>query len=606
MLIYKIRGLKNFEKLHKDYFELLLNALSENELLSSKISEIVITDDIEGEIKRHSSERFREPKLTISREYRAVAKTVDFDGKKKVFLDANYVNYTNKYAPQIFFEQLIELYAEGLISSKYTVPETFEPNTPLTDVTKIFFYQWATKIVANDTEKKVSFEQEKIHVDVKMYVDTFKRNIRKIHYKHQEDLSIDKFWIDVLMELDSFIRRCLDVKCDDGKFDKLQEFEKIIPLLLMEIELQTDNLIKNKELEISQIKNYLLEILKICFIEIPSENPMNVKIIESPKKLFKGNLTDTEPRIVAFMDILGFSAIIEEYDSDEASNILNELHDALNLAVENALENIQNSKALTELKEFLEYRMFSDCICISLPYIEYGNDFHIQFNSLSTVVKSYQFIMMQKGFFVRGGISVGSYFSDKNMIFSGGLVSAYHLDKGTPVVAVHKNVIERLRYNYKKNSKDLIFNGSLIYASQEPEKIFVNPFELLDNSAKHFSYIQYSIDDMIKESENGSSDPLDEITNSIMKMTKTITDPIFRYAKSQMTSENLNIGKEEILKQVNKQIDKHNELLSKPNLTNREREELEKIISKYEFLQQLCNWSLKKGEDGNFLSYHFD
>ena len=80
--------------------------------------------------------------------------------------------------------------------------------------------------------------------------------------------------------------------------------------------------------------------------------------VETPKKLFKNNIVDTEPRIVAFIDILGFSAIIEEYDSDNYSNILNELHDTLEMAVKVSIENMTDPKMQTDLKEYLEYRMF--------------------------------------------------------------------------------------------------------------------------------------------------------------------------------------------------------------------------------------------------------
>jgi hypothetical protein len=605
MITYKIYNHPKFEELHVDYFNSLVDSIYRNQILSVNIDEIIITDDIEGEIQRYSSTRFREPKLTRSREYKAVAKTVDFEGKKKIFFDAQFVNGYNKYTPQIFFEQLIEVYADDLVSHRYKVSHQFYPNTPLLEVVKILFHQWATKVVANASEKMLSFEQELIHSDVKMFVDSFKRNIRKLHYKHQDDLLLDAFWIDVLMELDHFVRRCLDVKFDNGSFENLQEFSDIIPSLLNQIEHESLKLIKGEDLEFSQIHKSILSTLKKCFIEIPSENPMNVQVIDSPKKLFKGNIVDTELRIVAFMDILGFSSIIQEYDSDKTSNILNELHDALNLAVEWAIENTKDSKAQTDLKDFLEYRMFSDCICISLPYIEFGNDFHIQFHSLSTVVKSYQLMMMQKGFFVRGGISIGSYFSDKNMIFSGGLVSAYQLDKGTPVVAIHKSIIERLKKNYQENSIGLFLENSLAYSINEPDKIFLNPFDLLDNSGKYLDYLQNTMDKLIKENEQESSDPLLALTNSMLKMTSTLTKPIYDYAKSQMTTENLNIGKEKILKYVNEQLEKYNYLLSNSKLTEQEEKETAKILSKYYFLQKLCLWSLEKDYKDEFVYYNF-
>lgn len=591
--------------MHIDYFQNLLNTLFENKILSANIDEIIITDDIVGEIERYSLNRFKLPNLTISREYRAIAKTVDFDGKKKIFFDAIYVNGYNSYTPQIFFEQFISVFSQDLVSLKYNVSNTYNHNTSLTEINKILFNQWATKVVANEVEKMFTFKKEKIHNDAKIYVDTFKRNIRKKHYKYQEDSNLEIFWIDAVAELDHFILRCLDVKFDNGSFEILQEFAGIIPSLLIEIEYQAYNLIKNEEIIFSKIKKYVLDILNICFIDIPSEDPMNVQITKSPKNLFKGNIVDTEPRIVAFMDILGFSSIIKEYDSDKTSNLLNELHDALNTAIVHAIENTKDLNAQSDLKDFLEYRMFSDCICISLPYIEFENDFHIQFNSLSTVVKSYQLIMMQKGFFIRGGISIGSYFSDKNMIFSGGLVSAHHLDKGTPVIAIHKTVIEKLNKKCDEEFKSLFIDGNLIFSTQEPEKIFLNPFDLFDNSIKYLDYFQNIMDEQIKENENDTSGILSTSLSSLLKITNLFTKPIFDSAKSQMKKENVDIEKEEILKGINDQIIKHADLLKNPKLKPDEIIEIEKILSKYDFLQKFCLWSLKKGYDNEFVIYKF-
>ena len=99
--------------------------------------------------ERHSENRFIQPNLTKNREYKAIAKTIDFDGKKKIFFDAVYVNASVKYTPQIFLEQLLEVYAEDIISFNYKVPNQFYSETPLTEVLRIFFFQWSTKVVTN-------------------------------------------------------------------------------------------------------------------------------------------------------------------------------------------------------------------------------------------------------------------------------------------------------------------------------------------------------------------------------------------------------------------------------------------------------------------------
>ncbi|MBK7711397.1 MAG: hypothetical protein IPJ37_10930 [Bacteroidales bacterium] len=159
--------------------------------------------------------------------------------------------------------------------------------------------------------------------------------------------------------------------------------------------------------------------------------------------------------------------------------------------------------------------------------------------------------MMQKGFFVRGGISIGSFYSDKNMIFSGGLVSAYRLEKATvyPVIGIDRETLSRLSNNFKQYSVGLFFEKSIIYSPEEPEKIFFNPFDILDNSSNYFDYIQTTLNSILDEDEN------EVLSNPILNMTSYIVNPIFEFAKSQMTPENMFKAKEEILELVNEQLE---------------------------------------------------
>ena len=607
MIVYKIHRYLKYEEAYTEYFNSLLEVVKQQNLLSPNIDEIIITDDIDGEIERYCTNRFRQSNITRTREFKGIAKTVDFEGKKKIFFNAVNVNKYEKYAPQIFFEQLIEVYAEDLVSYNFKVPNQFSLDTPLAEIIKIYFSQWATKILANVVEKMLANRQEKIHTDAKMFVDAFKRNIRRLHYKYQEDVSLDEFWIKAITEVDFFVRRCFDVKFDDGTFTNLQEFSEIIPTMLSEIQIQTQNLLEKKEIDFTIMREQVLQILNKCSIDVPYESRMNVKIMETPKKLFRNNIVDTEPRIVAFLDILGFAAIIEEYDSDNQSNILNELHDTLEMAIKISVESMTDQKAKTDLKEYLEYRMFSDCICISLPYIEFGNDFHIQFHSLATLVKSYQLAMMQKGFFVRGGIAIGSFYSDKHMIFSGGLVSAYKLEQTTvyPVIGIHKKVIERLKINFVENSKGLFYENILLFTDNEPEKIFLNPFDLLDNSVKYFDCLQSTMDNLIKSNEEDKDDPLTGMTTSLLKLANTFTKPIFDNAKLQMKPENMNAAKEKVLGYVNEQLNKHNEILLHKEAESSEYKEAQKIVVKYEHLKSLTEWSMGKSDSSLFKYYNF-
>jgi hypothetical protein len=607
MIVYKIYKVNSerFIEHNEEYFSNLLEIIQKENFLSSNIDEIIITDDIQGEIKRYCEQRFRTPDLTISREFKAIAKTINFDGNKIVFFDAININAWSKYTGQIFIEQLLEIYADDLISNIFPVSQKYEVQTPFNEVIRIYFSQWATKIVSNILGKNFTLEEEFKHENSKIFVDSFKRNIRKYHFKYQKDYDLDIFWTTVMREIDYMIRRCLEVKSDNGIFDSHNDFYESINLIISQIENQTNNLLNKLEIDLTIIENEIASIFEKCFIKVSKIGRMQVNIVDSPKKLFKNNLVDTEPRIVAFMDILGFSAIIEEYDSDESSNILNELHDTLEIAIKLSIENMIDSESQTDVKEYLEYRMFSDCICISLPYIEFGNDFHIQFHSLSSIVKAYQLTMMQKGFFVRGGISIGSFYADRNMIFSGGLVKAYKLEQAAvyPIIVVDDNVIERLQHNFTENEKGLFIKDTMLTYKINQSKIFLNPFDFLDNSTKYLDYLNSTLENLIIE--NDDDDPLTKMTNSLLKMTSSLTKPIFDEVKSNLSLETTLKTKEDILTLIQYQIDKHQ--YTKENSGDEKiLKEMEKVISKYTFLKDFTLWSLGKTEAELFTHYKFE
>lgn len=607
MIIYKLYSLNSerFIEHNQEYFLNLLEIIKEQTFLSSTIDGIIFTDDIQGEIKRYCEESFNTQYLTIGREFKSIAKTINIDGKKKVFFDAININIWSKYTSQIFIEQLLEIYADDLISNIYPIPQQYLPETPFKEVIKIHFSQWATKVICNTLEKSFTIDETFKQDTSKIFIDSFKRNIKKNHFEFQKDNNIDNFWIKSMKEIDFLIRRCLDVKFDGGKFDDSNDFNDNINTILSEIEDLTKLLLKQKELDFTIIENEIASIFEKCFIKVSLNQRMEVKIIDTPKKLFKNNLVDTEQRIVAFIDILGFTSIIEEYDSDESSNILNELHDTLEIAIKVSIENMIDSKVQTDVKEFLEYRMFSDCLCISLPFIEYGNDFHIQFHSLSSIVKAYQLSMMQKGFFVRGGISIGSFYADNNMIFSGGLVKAYKLEQTAfyPIIAIDDNVIERLKHNFEENEKGLFIKETMLTFKNNQSKIFLNPFDFLDNSNKYLDYLNSTLENLIINDDN--NDPLTKMTNSILKMTSSLTKPIFEQAKLSMNPEVINKGKEDILKIIQFQIEKHQNI-KENNSNEKTLKEAEKIISKYNFLKDFTLWSMGKTELGLFNYYKFE
>lgn len=139
------------------------------------------------------------------------------------------------------------------------------------------------------------------------------------------------------------------------------------------------------------------------FLEDESKDGFRITLTKNPKDYFIDEIVETEPRIICFMDILGFSELINEYDTDITSTVLQDIQAIFALAKSQLLEN--KNLANTEALRHLKYQTFSDNICISIPYFDNENDFLTNFNILSVYVRGFQLIMMSKGIYMRGGIS---------------------------------------------------------------------------------------------------------------------------------------------------------------------------------------------------------
>jgi hypothetical protein len=88
-------------------------------------------------------------------------------------------------------------------------------------------------------------------------------------------------------------------------------------------------------------------------------------------------------------------------------------------------------------KNSIDYKAFSDCICISIPTHIDGLHFLQIVKSFLSVISAFQMAMLElddKCYFIRGGISVGQYYHDDNMIFSPALIEAYELENKKAIV----------------------------------------------------------------------------------------------------------------------------------------------------------------------------
>lgn len=137
--------------------------------------------------------------------------------------------------------------------------------------------------------------------------------------------------------------------------------------------------------------------------------------------------------IVCFIDILGFTEMIKtKCMNGEGNELLSKLHKSLNSSYE--LMNINLAVENTKI--------FTDNIVISCPILGNGE------KELSSILYSllwYQYHLTLEGFFIRGGISIGDNYMDKNIVFGPALIDAYEAESKlaiSPRIILDKKCME--------------------------------------------------------------------------------------------------------------------------------------------------------------------
>ena len=150
----------------------------------------------------------------------------------------------------------------------------------------------------------------------------------------------------------------------------------------------------------------------------------------------------------AFLDILGFSANISESYKNETSNQL--------LGIFHSIFSEQVEKIKKEREDSLLYfKSFSDNVLLAVPQFSY--DMESEFGSILWPIKEYQFAMALRGYFIRGGLSVGPLFIDDNHVYGGALIEAYKLESKiavNPMVVLCDNTMELVDHHMTYYSKD--------------------------------------------------------------------------------------------------------------------------------------------------------
>lgn len=192
------------------------------------------------------------------------------------------------------------------------------------------------------------------------------------------------------------------------------------------------------------------------------------------------------PSLCAYLDILGFSKTIEEaYAQQREQQLLADVSEAL-------------KKSAAQLKEFvgrsptMTVKFFTDNVVIGLQQTAWRE---MELLNLCWFLADYQLEMACKGFFIRGGISIGTLFSNDSIVFGNSLLKAYKLEN---TKAVYPRIIIDPTFNESVKealaSKADWFRNTLSFQLKRDvdDYLFVNylhkTFETRRDSQHGFAY----------------------------------------------------------------------------------------------------------------------
>ena len=261
-----------------------------------------------------------------------------------------------------------------------------------------------------------------------------------------------------------------------------------------------------------------------------------------------------EDRYVAFIDILGFRKKILEDNVDNNKNILEVLNE---VKQENYDKHKINNSSIG-----VEVSLFSDSLIISWPIkdsIGYDNLFNLIMNTMFI-----QFNLAFKGVFVRGAITKGKLYHDKDICFGEALLEAENLEKSAiyPRVIVpdeiltqaiknnveidkryspHNDYESEAEYFYRILKKDIdgIWYVNFILQSQEFDdgSLFISMLEKIKEKCEEV--LSNSDDEHIRMKYNWLKNKLVETVND-----KNLSIPIIDEEEVEYYRERLsNLGK---------------------------------------------------------------
>ncbi len=449
-----------------------IEELATSGVIDPSVSKLVIAENYVSKLEEYNSTYDFNIELSNSRGLVSASKVINIpDGSIHILINGKIINVDNLL--EICIVPLIDNYQFTLVYKNSSASWPWDRLNAFETQVAHLLVHWISKY--NSVEVIKQFPSLKtVPIKPHLFHEAFRITIKDAQFAHQSDLDVAKLWITIKRALELYFERLLEARAFSVFSPLNPEWDKCIGEILDEI-VKLSNTDVSMRPVVDAIKNFLL----FSYIRIGTEEPLEVKVSEHPKLLFP-DLLNTQNSLVGFVDILGFRDIVREYDSNIISDSLRVLHFTMERALALTLQLFAGIDRAHQ--ETLKFKQFSDCICVSTPFYDIQDHFMSEVGLLATALRVYQYLLMASNFFVRGGFAVGSYFSDDNMIFSGGLVRAYDLEQIAiyPRILLDSVVVKKIEsYSQSPVVSALHLQRAFIFEEEVGEKrVFLNPFEI--------------------------------------------------------------------------------------------------------------------------------
>jgi hypothetical protein len=190
-------------------------------------------------------------------------------------------------------------------------------------------------------------------------------------------------------------------------------------------------------------------------------------------------------QIVVFMDILGFSNMLPDFEHEALENDTigqDGYHEAT--SVNHLLKIFNDAVKLVKNANCRAYQ-FSDNLCITINYVVNDTENPELFVEIPRLISLLMFEFVKAGYFLRGGVDAGWFLDADDIAIGVPLVNAYRLESQQaifPRILFSENFIGQLR-QYGQTDR-LSDNGAFLaahYIAREAELGYLNSFFHITN-----------------------------------------------------------------------------------------------------------------------------